>query len=197
MENAHEYASKGVAGAGLGLGIAGTALGVLNNGGLNLGGLLGGNNMAGGMALGVIAEKDAKIAQLEAEKYSDKVAKETYIQAAADNKELRDEMFSFLKPLSEEASNNRVTIAELKAEIECLKKTGELDKQIVFGKINEVALVANNGITALNGAIACLQKTVAGITATVVPIASVCPQPMPQYNSWTAPTTTTTTTPAA
>lgn len=31
-----EYASKGVAGSGLGLGIAGTALGLLNNGGLGL-----------------------------------------------------------------------------------------------------------------------------------------------------------------
>ena len=37
----NEYASKGVAGAGLGLGIAGTALGLLNNNGV-LGGLLGG-----------------------------------------------------------------------------------------------------------------------------------------------------------
>ena len=34
FENKHEYASKGVAGAGLGLGIAGTALGLLS-GGLN------------------------------------------------------------------------------------------------------------------------------------------------------------------
>lgn len=39
----NEYASKGVAGAGLGLGIAGTALGLLNNNGA-LGGLLGGWN---------------------------------------------------------------------------------------------------------------------------------------------------------
>ena len=39
----NEYASKGVAGAGLGLGIAGTALGLLNNNGV-LGGLLGGWN---------------------------------------------------------------------------------------------------------------------------------------------------------
>lgn len=38
-----EFASKGVAGSGLGLGIAGTALGLLNNGGNGLlGGLLGG-----------------------------------------------------------------------------------------------------------------------------------------------------------
>lgn len=36
-----EYASKGVAGAGLGLGIAGTALGLLKDGGLN--GLFGGH----------------------------------------------------------------------------------------------------------------------------------------------------------
>jgi hypothetical protein len=40
-----EFASKGVAGSGLGLGIAGTALGLLNNGGNGLlGGLLGGGN---------------------------------------------------------------------------------------------------------------------------------------------------------
>lgn len=37
-----EFASKGVAGSGLGLGIAGTALGLLNNGGGNNGGILGG-----------------------------------------------------------------------------------------------------------------------------------------------------------
>lgn len=36
-----DFASKGVAGSGLGLGIAGTALGLLNNGG-NGGGVLGG-----------------------------------------------------------------------------------------------------------------------------------------------------------
>ena len=42
-----EFASKGVAGSGLGLGIAGTALGLLNNGGN--GGVLGGlfGNMMG------------------------------------------------------------------------------------------------------------------------------------------------------
>lgn len=34
LEHENNYANKGVAGAGLGLGIAGTALGLLNNGGL-------------------------------------------------------------------------------------------------------------------------------------------------------------------
>ena len=39
VEVDREYASKGVAGAGLGLGIAGTALGLLGNGGLPFYGL--------------------------------------------------------------------------------------------------------------------------------------------------------------
>jgi len=48
MEMNHEYASKGVAGAGLGTGIAGLSLGVLNSlGGLGaLSGLFGGGNKA-------------------------------------------------------------------------------------------------------------------------------------------------------
>lgn len=40
-------------------------------------------------------------------------------------------------------------------------------------------------LNCLIGQIATLQ----GLTKTVVPIESVCPKPMPQYNSWTAPTT--------
>lgn len=30
--------------------------------------------------------------------------------------------------------------------------------------------------------------TLSGLTKTVIPITSICPEPMPQYNSWTAPT---------
>ena len=42
--------------------------------------------------------------------------------------------------------------------------------------------------------LSCLQNTVAtlsGLTKTIIPIDNVCPAPMPQYNSWTAPTATT------
>lgn len=42
--------------------------------------------------------------------------------------------------------------------------------------------------------LSCLQNTVSvlsGLTKTVIPIDNVCPAPMPQYNSWTAPTATT------
>lgn len=75
-----EFASKGVAGSGLGLGIAGTALGLLNNGGL--GNLFGGGYNCGcsdNMAVNryelnmqtELAAKDGKIALLESNIYTD------------------------------------------------------------------------------------------------------------------------------
>lgn len=42
--------------------------------------------------------------------------------------------------------------------------------------------------------ISCMQGQIAtlmGLTKTVIPINNVCPEPMPMYNSWTAPTATT------
>jgi hypothetical protein len=54
--------------------------------------------------------------------------------------------------------------------------------------------VVNAQVTANLG---CLQNTVAALSAltkTVIPITNVCPEPMPMYNSWTAPTTSGTTT---
>ena len=42
--------------------------------------------------------------------------------------------------------------------------------------------------------LSCIQAQVAqlqGLTKVVVPITSVCPEPMPAKNSWTAPTSTT------
>jgi hypothetical protein len=69
MEYENNYASKGVAGAGLGLGIAGTALGLLNgNGGFNLFG----NNCNNGCSENNMVNRyelsqSARIAELETE----------------------------------------------------------------------------------------------------------------------------------
>lgn len=73
------------------------------------------------------------------------------------------------------------------------QKTLELYKYI-DGKISGVEAqlcqqaVVNAQITAnigcMQGQIAALQ----GLTKTIIPIDNVCPQPMAQYNSWTAPT---------
>lgn len=108
-----EFASKGVAGSGLGLGIAGTALGLLNNGGN--GGLLGG--LFGGGNQNVVSALQAENGMLKAENYSDKNAKEVYAQSLADNRRLRDEAFAYLKPLADESANNRVELAKLQAEL--------------------------------------------------------------------------------
>ena len=86
MELENKYASKGVAGSGLGLGIAGTALGLLNGNGL--GGLFG-NNVNGcsedhyvnRYELGLqqeLAAKDSKIGLLESNIYTDSKIADVY-----------------------------------------------------------------------------------------------------------------------
>jgi hypothetical protein len=76
MEVQKDYASKGVAGAGLGLGIAGTALGLLNGNGL--GGILGGwGNCGNAWNAGACSEnmpvsryelgQESKIAELQSQ----------------------------------------------------------------------------------------------------------------------------------
>lgn len=160
-----DYASKGVAGSGLGLGIAGTALGLLNNGGL--GGLFGGN------CQNVIAEKDSKIAKLEAEKYSD-----------ASNIELYKQIKSELK---ETIANERATYKEFNSLQEKLFKS-ELEKQSMLTAQGIQGLQAQ--INCTNNHLNCLQTVVNGITKIVVPKSAICPEVMPRYNSFTVPTTT-------
>jgi hypothetical protein len=178
-----DYASKGVAGTGLGLGIAGTALSLLNNNGGNvLGGLLGGGSNR-------MSELLAENSMLKSENYSDKVAKEVYAQTVVDNNALKDEMYKFIKPISDQVVQNQVDSAVLKAQIEKDKEIAKLQMENcccqINGKIDMVASTSACGIAQLN-------NIVSNITKTIVPISSVCPQPMPQYNSWTAPTTPTT-----
>lgn len=112
-----EFASKGVAGAGLGTGIAGLALG-------------GGNQ-------NVVSALQAENSMLKAENYSDKNAKEVYAQSLADNRRLRDEAFAYLKPLADESANNRVELAKLQAELKCCCEKQELREQIVLGKVTD------------------------------------------------------------
>jgi hypothetical protein len=158
VEVEKDYASKGVAGAGLGLGIAGTALGLLQNG--NLGGILGGNFGCSGGSTYVNryeAEQSARIAELETEV------------------KLRDA--------------NAYTLGELN------KMRNYVDAK--FDAVN--AQLCNQAVinAQVTANLSCLQNTVnvlSGMTKTVIPIANICPEPMPMYNSWTAPTATTGTT---
>ena len=152
-----EFASKGVAGSGLGLGIDGTALGVLKGG---LGNLLGGwnnncvcseNQVVTRYELELqnqIASKDGHIALLESNIYTDQKLNDlrNYVDA-------------------------KVGVVE-----------GAVNAQAVYNATNTAT------IGCIQGQIAQLQ----GLTKVVIPITSVCPEPMKLYNSWTAPTTPTT-----
>lgn len=150
------FASKGVAGAGLGLGIAGTALGLLNNGGL--GGIFGG------------------------------------VTGCHENMPVN----RYELGLSNEITNKDMEIAYLRGRSEAKEDSLELYKY-VDGRFRGVeAQLASQAVVNANisANLSCLQNSVAalsGLTKTVIPIGNVCPEPMPAYNSWTAPTAGTTT----
>ena len=163
-----EYASKGVAGAGLGLGIAGTALGLLN-GGTNLLGMHTANTGNGvcsenqyvnryEMTLTqAISSKDGEIALLKSERYTDERLVEVY-------KDLNRQ----INAVNEKIQANK----DAQDAVNC--------QQAVF-----------NGTT--TATLGCIQQQVAmlqGLTKVVIPKDSICPEPMDRYNSWTAPTTT-------
>lgn len=163
-----EYASKGVAGAGLGLGIAGTALGLLN-GGTNLLGMHAANAGNGvcsenqyvnryEMTMAQeLAAKDGKIALLESEKYTD------------------GKLVNIYKDLNGQ-------IAALGDKVQANKDAQDA--------VNCQQAVFNGTTTATLG---CIQQQVAmlqGLTKVIIPKDSICPEPMDRYNSWTAPTST-------
>lgn len=215
-----EFASKGVAGSGLGLGIAGTALGVLSAS-QNGNGLLGNLFGTGGYtptAASIIADKNDEIFKLQSEKYTDHSGIDLYKQIKGEINGLSDRLLDkYISPLSQEASGNRERLVAIETslvkdrEINALKEqlinskidntkcelTNTIDKvrcEMVNGderlnnKIDRVADHASCGINRLTDAVAGISKIVDGITCTKVCRDAICPEVMPRYNSWTAPT---------
>lgn len=92
-------------------------------------------------------------------------------------------------------------IAELETEVKLRDSNIYTDSKILelykyvdgkFGRV-EHELCEQKVFNATQiGTISCIQGQIAqlmALTKTVIPAANVCPAPMPQYNSWTAPTT--------
>lgn len=158
VEVEKDFASKGVAGAGLGLGIAGTALGLLGG---NLGGILGGwNNGNCGCNENMLvnryeASQSARIAELETEVK----LRDANTFTMAEMGKLRDYVDRRFEGVNAQLCQQAVVNAQVAANLSCLTNT---------------------------------VNTLSGLTKTVIPITSVCPEPMPMYNSWTAPTAPTT-----
>lgn len=163
-EEHKEYASKGVAGSGLGLGIAGTVLGVLNSNQGNgiLGNLFGGgcNTQTDTRAISAL---ESKIAKLESERYTDQVGIELYKQTVADNKAQTAALNTGI--------NSLYTFA------------ADIDKRFAVAEA-----VNSERIRCLSDRVCDLEA----LTKRIVPYSSICPEPMPANNSWTAPTAPTT-----
>lgn len=140
------YASKGVAGSGLGLGIAGTALGLLNNG---LGNIFGGGNYSchenmpvNRYELGLQQENaglKSQIALRDANTYSDQKLLEVYKKFDSELKDIRATMC---------ASDKAQAVINAKFE---------------------------SGFAILNTQVASINNTIANLTKTVIPNSSVCP----------------------
>lgn len=130
-----DYASKGVAGSGLGLGIAGTALALLNGNGL--GGLFGNNSavLAGNACVASLAEKDAEIGQLKAEKYTNDKLAETYINLNAQINKVAGDLATL-------SLNNE-------------RRIGTLE-----GQVTALAQATNNAIAGINTTLGTITKLV-------------------------------------
>lgn len=192
-EGDREVASKGVAGAALGLGIAGTVglLNQLGNGGFFGGGLFGnGFNGRAAAALGitdgvashdtrVISALESKIAKLESERYTDGVGIDLYKEIIATSNK-NDEKIQ---------ANYTALAAQVAA----------LDKQIAVERQSTVDNFAflNNEICNTKKEILCYCNATFVPGKLVMPLANICPEAMQRYNSWTAPTTPATTATAA
>lgn len=119
VEVEKEYASKGVAGAGLGLGIAGAALGLMQNG--SLGGIFGinGGNCNNAYVSRYDAEKDARIAQLETEvKLRDA---NTYTLGEVNK--MRNYVDAKFDAINAQLCNQSVINAQVSANLCCLQNT--------------------------------------------------------------------------
>lgn len=188
VDGDREVASKGVAGAALGLGIAGTVA-LLNQFAGNCGwgnGFLGGrgfgNGAAAAAAVGItdgIANNDtriigaleSKISKLESERYTDSVGIELYKEIITTSNK-NDEKIQ---------ANYRDLAAAVAA----------LDKQIAVDKQQTVDNFAflNNEICNTKKEILCYCNATFVPGKLVMPLTSICPEPIQRYNSWTAPTT--------
>jgi hypothetical protein len=175
MDVENKYASKGWATLNTVLGSIGTAgaTGILNN----LGGIFGTNNnhapdsmvlgavLANAMSKNCTCNEDHSVNRYELGLIQENIAKDSRIS------HLESTIYTDQKIADVyERLNTKIAVIE-----------GQNAQQAVYN-------------ATLNGAVSCIQGQIAqlmALTKTVVSAENICPVPMPQYNSWTAPTATT------
>lgn len=155
------YGSKGVTGASLGLGIAGTTLGLLN-GGL---GLMSG--LGAGMNGGWMANHAANYVTKEAFDLQKQVSE-------------KDSVIALLKS----ESNTEVKIADVYSRL----KGDVLEQERLNNARHTEQLVWNAKMEARMAVAESKLDQVMGMTGLYIEASRVTPMPMDRYNSWTAPT---------
>lgn len=215
-----EFASKGVAGSGLGLGIAGTALGLLNsnnccNGGGLLSNLFGGGNCCNQYESKESAVLRERLAKLEAERYADGIGINTYKEAIALSNKNDEKMQANMKEAFQAIAELDKREAVNRTEIKCLYST--LDTKIdnvntqLLSEIKCLATNTNSRIHALKEetaqaiALEAERRTCGDISlkeyvdghfmpgTLKLPITSVCPLPAPACTVTDSTSDTTTT----
>lgn len=165
MEHENKYySSNGKGNLGVTLGAIGTGLGVLNGGIAGLNGILGNNANCG-------CNEDHIVNRYELGLQQEISAKDNRISLLESNIYTDAKIADVYERLNTKFENK----------YDCL------EKQICAQSVINAQVTAN---------LACMQgniNTLMGLTKTVIPITSVCPEPMPAANSWTAPTATATT----
>lgn len=180
VDGMESVASAGVGGAGLGLGIAGTALGLLNGGGRGLLGGLFGSGWGNGYGCGCgghdyVSALQAQLAKVEAERYSDLGNINTFKEAKAMSDKNDDKIQANY--------------------IELAKAVAAIDKQVAVDKQATVDNFAflNHRIDEKYREIKCYVDGNFVPGKLVMPLSSICPEAMQRYNAYVAPTTTETT----
>lgn len=206
-----KYASKGLAGTALGIAIGGLVA-ALSNGGLgNIFGGLNGNNCnnncnnngaAAATVLQMFETKEASClrqenAALKAEKYADSIGISTYKEMVAYVNNQNELLRGNLKDVTSEVIQQGKDVAVLKSNIQCLDQ--KLDYEIRATREESRAAIAMESERRKCGD----ENLYSYVNATfvpgklVMPKESICPEVMPRYNCFKAPTCDTTPAPTA
>ncbi len=135
----------------------------------------------------------SEIGQLKAEKTSDSKIAEVYTALRNEINGVSDRLTDkYISPMAQEISASQVREARMEEQIRSIRETSQLREQLIrsdfTNQINQCCCTMNTGLTALQGTVNCLANTIGQITHTVIPRTAVCPEVMPRYNTWTAPT---------
>lgn len=159
-----------------------------------------------------INKKDATISKLLSEKYTDNHILEAYRETVGLFKAEDEKISNIVKDVTASFIESGKELAVLNTKVQCLEERmvnmNNATNERMGYEIKGIYRDIHSTKKELEGAIAleserrcCGDKTLYEYVngnfvpgKLVMPASSVCPQPMPQYNSWTAPTSTTATT---